>query len=271
MDSPLRFGPCRTFALLLVACLGLSAVVAPAASAQYATVIVPGQGGVYCSPRPLPIGNITLRAGTCFKLAALRDSTGTYLAFLRPTAPIMPDQIASAAQPPDPNAPRFVVPVTATAALPLNTMTLIPARIETRGAETRVIAMGGALATTIVINAETVVTPVSAEPAAPAAGPVVFAAEGQVFCPSSSLVAGDVVIPTGDCYRLAMIRNVSGTFLAFVPQAIALPAERVVAFSAPAMGAVASRAYLIPLPAARHAIGGSGARADRRRLRKSAR
>jgi hypothetical protein len=238
----------RRAIVLLMSCLALPVVFLPAvASAQGATVLVPGQGQVFCPTTTLVVGNVAFPAGDCFKLAAYRDAGGTYLAFLPASAPIAPGQVVNIAAAPNPNSPLFLMPISASAALAVNTMALVPARFEMRGAQTRIVLMGGPLASTIVTVAQPA-APIAAatEPPPPAAN-VIVAGEGQVFCPSASLVAGSVVIPQGDCYRLALLRNINGTFLAFVPQAIALPAAQTIRLSPPAMGAVSGRAYLVPI------------------------
>lgn len=241
----------RTSVLALVSWLSLSMALFPAAtSAQYATVLVPGQGQVFCPSAPLTLGSVVIPAGNCFKLAAYRDAGGSYLGFLPPTAPIAPGQVVSvSAGTSNPNGPFFLMPVSASAALAVNTMALVPARFETRGQQTRIVLMGGALANTIVTVAQPAAPVVVTQPApapAPAAANAVVVNEGQVFCPSVNLVAGGVVIPQGDCYRLALLRNMGGTFLVFVPQGIALPAGRFISLNAPGMGMLASRAYLVP-------------------------
>lgn len=94
--------------LLLVAGLTLTVSLwPPAASAQYATVLVPGRGQVFCPQASLVLGSAVVPAGRCFKLAAYRDANGSYLAFLPSTAPIVPTQVASfnGAAPAGPYAP----------------------------------------------------------------------------------------------------------------------------------------------------------------------
>jgi hypothetical protein len=246
------------FAMSLLIVLVLSTALFPApAPAQYATVLVPGRHEVFCTSTRLVLWSSVVPAGRCFKLAALRNGSGTYLAFLQPQAPIDPGQILGF-DPPGPSgifSPFLLVPVNESAALPLNTMALVPARFETWGRQTRVVLMGGPLASTIVAVPQAIepVPPAAVPPAVTVtppvegAGNVVVTNEGQVFCPSANLLSGTVVIPQGDCYRLAVLRNFSGTFLAFIPEAIALPSSRIIALSGPAMGAVSRRAYLVPI------------------------
>jgi hypothetical protein len=247
------------FSLSMTLALVVSTALFPwPAPAQYATVLVPGRHGVFCTSTTLLLGGAVVPAGRCFKLAALRNGSGTYLAFLRPDAPIARGQIVGfgPAGPSGLFSPFIVVRINDSAALPLNTMALVPARFETWGGQTRVIVMGGPIASTIVTLPQAAL-PVAPAPVPtytitpPAGGPenVVVANEGQVFCPSANLISGGTVIPQGDCYRLAMLRRVDGTYLAFIPQAIALPSSRIIALSGPAMGAVSRRAYLVPIAA----------------------
>jgi hypothetical protein len=258
MTRPLRSRQMVGLAMSIVVVLVAGAALFPApAPAQYATVLVPGRNEIFCTPSTLTLANRVVPAGRCFKLAALRSMSGTYLAFLRPSAPIVPGQIVGFGPegPSGPFSPFLLIPMYENAALPLNTLALVPARFDTWNGQTRVVLTGGPLASSIVAAPQRAVPPAPVAQAAPppAPGPtegpenLVDVNEGQIFCPSASLTSGSVVIPQGDCYRLALLRNVNGTFLAFIPEAIALPSSRIVALSGPAMGAVSRRAYLVPI------------------------
>lgn len=54
------------------------------------------------------------------------------------------------------------------------------------------------------------------------------ASGGDAYCPRRPLRLGDVVVPAGRCYLVAVLRNHRGTFLAFLPAAASPddPAER---------------------------------------------
>jgi hypothetical protein len=218
---------------LLLMSLGLP----PAASAQNTTVLVPGKGHVFCPSTALVLGTVELPAGDCFKLAVFRDTTGTYLAFLPPTAPIEPGQVVSVGVAvPNPNGPLLLLllllPITAPTNVAVNTMMLVPARIETTGTQTRIVAMGGPLTNTIVLNP-------------PVSNVVTVDRRSEIFCPSATLVSGNYAIPAGDCYRLAVLQNSSGTFLAFIPQAIALPAGQLISLNAPVLNGATM--HLVPI------------------------
>ncbi len=44
--------------------------------------------------------------------------------------------------------------------------------------------------------------------------------EGRAFCPSRALVIGNMLVPPGRCYQLALLRDTRGAFLAFVDPAV---------------------------------------------------
>lgn len=83
-----------------------------------------------------------------------------------------------------------------------------------------------------------------AEPASPK--PVVRNA-GEVYCPTRPLVSGNVIIPAGRCYMLSVLRDRSGTFLAFVPQGERIPPGQLVRLDTPAGPKLKGRLFLIPL------------------------
>ncbi|HEV8340439.1 MAG TPA: hypothetical protein VGR25_12410 [bacterium] len=73
-------------------------------------------------------------------------------------------------------------------------------------------------------------------------------AQGQVFCPTSVLVAGGVVIQTGRCYTLYVIREGRGTFLAFAQPQAFIPPGQIVRLSTPAGAKTKGRIfYLVPI------------------------
>ncbi len=47
-------------------------------------------------------------------------------------------------------------------------------------------------------------------------------AEGNAYCPRRPIVIGNVYVPTGRCYTLAVFRNERGAFLAFLDPAVRL-------------------------------------------------
>lgn len=50
---------------------------------------------------------------------------------------------------------------------------------------------------------------------------------GQIYCPSQALVVRNIVVQSGHCYVLAVVRDGRGTFLAFVNPKVKVSARRV--------------------------------------------
>ena len=48
--------------------------------------------------------------------------------------------------------------------------------------------------------------------------------KGQTFCPAQALIIGNVVVQSGRCYVLAVLRDGRGVFLAFVHPSAKIPA-----------------------------------------------
>ncbi len=73
--------------------------------------------------------------------------------------------------------------------------------------------------------------------------------QGEVYCPSAALVYGSVIIQPGRCYTLFVLREASGTFLAFGPPGPPMiPPGQLVRLSTPAGAKVRGRVfYLIPI------------------------
>src|SRR5690349_9100246 len=70
---------------------------------------------------------------------------------------------------------------------------------------------------------------------------------GDPFCPTRTLVAGTVIIPAGQCFMLSVLRDRTGTFLAFVPQGERIPPGQLVRLNTPAGPKLKGRLFLIPL------------------------
>jgi hypothetical protein len=70
---------------------------------------------------------------------------------------------------------------------------------------------------------------------------------GQLFCPSATLVYGTIIIPTGRCYTLSVLRNGGGTFLAFVPPDTKIPPGQLVRLNTPAGPKLNGRMFLVPI------------------------
>jgi hypothetical protein len=79
-------------------------------------------------------------------------------------------------------------------------------------------------------------------------GKVKIHARGQAFCPTAALVFGSVVIAPGRCYTIYALRDVRGTFLAFVDPGVGIPPGQIVRLSTPAGAKVKGRIfYLVPV------------------------
>jgi hypothetical protein len=70
---------------------------------------------------------------------------------------------------------------------------------------------------------------------------------GDLYCPTRTLVAGNVVIPAGQCFMLSVLRDRTGTFLAFVPRGEKIPPGQLVRLDTPAGPKLRGRLFLIPL------------------------
>lgn len=71
---------------------------------------------------------------------------------------------------------------------------------------------------------------------------------GDLFCPSAVLVIGNVIIQSGRCYLLFVLRDNRGTFLAFADRNTKVPPGQIVRLSTPAGAKVKGRIfYLVPL------------------------
>lgn len=89
-----------------------------------------------------------------------------------------------------------------------------------------------------------------ARPAKPAKPPKLkLYTQGEVFCPATVLVIGNVVISAGRCYVVYVLRDSRGAFLAFAAPP-AIPPGQLVRLNTPAGGKVRGRIfYLVPLRA----------------------
>lgn len=95
------------------------------------------QGNVFCPSTVLIHGNIVIQPGRCFTLAVLRNAQGTFLAFAEPGIRIPPGQLVRLSTPAGAKLKGrifFLVPIQTTAVLvPVNTVTLVPVRVEDVG------------------------------------------------------------------------------------------------------------------------------------------
>ena len=84
-------------------------------------------------------------------------------------------------------------------------------------------------------------------PAEPAGPKAMVRHPGELFCPTRTLIAGNVIIPAGQCFMLSVLRDRNGSFLAFVPQGEKIPPGQLVRLTTPAGPKLKGRLFLIPL------------------------
>ena len=70
---------------------------------------------------------------------------------------------------------------------------------------------------------------------------------GELFCPSSALVYGNLLIPARRCYVLSVLRDDRGTFLAFVPPDVHIPPGQLVRLNTPAGPKLKGHMFLVPV------------------------
>jgi len=71
---------------------------------------------------------------------------------------------------------------------------------------------------------------------------------GELFCPSHVLVVSNIVIQSGRCYVLFVLRDTQGTFLAFAPREARIPPGQLVRLTTPAGAKLRGRIfYLVPI------------------------
>lgn len=103
-------------------------------------------GDPFCPSAVLVFGNIVVQSGRCYLLHVLRDSRGTFLAFVAPEAKIPPGQIVRLSTPAGAKVKGrifYLVPIRASAALvPTNSVTLTAARVEDLGSKVSVTLTG---------------------------------------------------------------------------------------------------------------------------------
>jgi hypothetical protein len=69
---------------------------------------------------------------------------------------------------------------------------------------------------------------------------------GELYCPTAALVFGNVIVQSGRCYTLFVLRDAAGTFLAFGQPGI--PPGQLVRLNTPAGAKVRGRLfYLVPI------------------------
>jgi hypothetical protein len=78
----------RFFLILLVLAALMTMSPALAAADKHVRVSVYDEGHAYCPPRNAVIANMAVRGGRCYRVAAVRNARGVFLAFLDPAARI---------------------------------------------------------------------------------------------------------------------------------------------------------------------------------------
>jgi hypothetical protein len=114
------------------------------------------RGELFCPAAALAYGRIIIPAGRCYALSVLRDVRGVYLAFVPQDAHIPPGQLVRLNTPAGPKLKgrMFLVPIrAAVVAVPVDTVALVPVRIDDFGPRLS-IALVGTLApnVTVVFN-----------------------------------------------------------------------------------------------------------------------
>ncbi len=108
-------------------------------------VFVRDVGQAFCPSGALIYGNIIIPGRQCYTLSVLRDTRGTFLAFVPPGERIPPGQLVRLTTPAGAKlrGRLFLVPIHTSAVLvPVNTVTLVATRIEDYGPQTAIVLVG---------------------------------------------------------------------------------------------------------------------------------
>jgi hypothetical protein len=129
----------RLVSLAVVLVLTLSFVVSGTAASKWERARVESveEGRLFCPRATLVFSGRFIPAGRCFALSVLRDTRGTFLAFVEPGVRIPPGQLVRLSTPAGAKLRGrifFLVPVqTSVVLVPINTIALVPVRIEDFG------------------------------------------------------------------------------------------------------------------------------------------
>jgi len=129
----------RLVSLAVVLVLNLSFVVSGSAAPKWERARVESikEGRLFCPRATLVFGSRFIPAGRCFASSILRDTRGTFLAFLEPGERIPPGQLVRLSTPAGAKLRGrifFLVPIqTSVVLVPVNTIALVPVRIEDFG------------------------------------------------------------------------------------------------------------------------------------------
>jgi len=78
--------------------------------------------------------------------------------------------------------------------------------------------------------------------------------QGQIYCPNQVLVVGNIVVQSGGCYFLAVLRDSRGAFLAFINPKTTVPNRRIHLDSDEGRKIRAQIIYLVPIQATGFAV-----------------
>jgi len=137
----------RTVRVVAVALLAV-ALVAPGVGAgpKFRRVKHYRAGEMFCASHALvAVGNGVVIRERCYVVALLRDGRGTFLAFLDPGARIPPGQLVRLSTPAGAKLRGrifYLVPVQAAVAVPMDTLVVVPMRVEDEGSRLVVVLSG---------------------------------------------------------------------------------------------------------------------------------
>ncbi len=72
--------------------------------------------------------------------------------------------------------------------------------------------------------------------------------QGHAYCPHRPLAIGNMIVPAGRCYKVAVLRDTRGAFLAFMDPAVRLPSGEIERLNSSEGRRVRGRiAFLVPI------------------------
>ncbi len=132
--------------LVLTLAVAFPAVAGPGPKGGPVKVLVQEPGQLFCPSAALVFQNIVIQPGRCYVLFLMRDSHGTFLAFAAREAKIPPGQLVRLTTPAGAKLKGrifFLVPIQTTAVLvPVDTIRLVPVRIEDAGPKLSIVLIG---------------------------------------------------------------------------------------------------------------------------------
>jgi hypothetical protein len=119
-------------------------------------VVTRSAGQVFCPPATLVYGTVLIPGGRCYVLSVLRNSGGTFLAFVPPGSRIPPGQLVRLRTPAGPKLKGrlFLVPLrTPVVLVPVDTVMLVATRVVDYGSRLAIVLLGTAApGLTVVFN-----------------------------------------------------------------------------------------------------------------------